>query len=117
MVEFEGASSQTRRTIACDASVWPASLPAWGRLGEHALGHNRVVVGRSKVCDLRLTAAEVSRRHALIFRQGGAVWIADLASANGTFVDGIRVERPAVVAAGAVVSLGSESLRFEPCPT
>jgi hypothetical protein len=117
IVEFEGSPSQTRRTIACAASVSPAPLPAWGRLGDHALGHNRVLVGRSKGCDLRLNTPEVSRRHAVVFRQGGAVWITDLASANGTFLDGVRIGRSTVVAAGAVISIGNESLRFEPCPT
>jgi hypothetical protein len=117
IVEFEGSRSQKRRTVACAASVSPAPLPAWGRLSDHFLGHNRVLVGRSKICDLRLNTPEVSRRHAVVFRQGGAVWITDLASANGTFLDGVRLGRSTMVVAGAVISMGGEFLRFEPCPT
>jgi hypothetical protein len=49
------------------------------------------VVGRGAECRLRLTDGHVSRRHALVALRGGAVWVQDLQSSNGTFVNGERV--------------------------
>jgi pSer/pThr/pTyr-binding forkhead associated (FHA) protein len=54
---------------------------------------SELLVGRHHSCDVRLTGASVSRRHAqLRFRDGH--WILqDLDSMNGTRVNGVRVGR------------------------
>lgn len=49
-------------------------------------------VGRVKPCELVLDAPFVSRKHARIFVEGGGVWIEDLGSSNGVFVNGTRLE-------------------------
>jgi pSer/pThr/pTyr-binding forkhead associated (FHA) protein len=48
-------------------------------------------VGRATDCDLQLVEGHVSRHHARLHVVGGTVWIQDLRSANGTFVNGDRV--------------------------
>ncbi|MBV8209927.1 MAG: FHA domain-containing protein [Burkholderiaceae bacterium] len=51
----------------------------------------------------------LSRRHAYIFQKGGQAYIEDLASINGTFVDGLRLQERAVpLKDGAVVAFGGE---------
>ena len=51
----------------------------------------------------------LSRRHAYIFQKGGQAYIEDLASGNGTFVDGLRLEEHAVLLQDrAVVAFGGE---------
>ena len=45
------------------------------------------VIGRSSECDLKILASEVSRVHCRITVQDDAVFIEDLGSANGTFVN------------------------------
>jgi pSer/pThr/pTyr-binding forkhead associated (FHA) protein len=52
-----------------------------------------VVLGRSRDCELRLGDVDTSRRHAKIVCEGGRFVLHDLASTNGTFVNGERVER------------------------
>jgi hypothetical protein len=49
-------------------------------------------IGRSKECDLHLSDARVSRRHALIRTYQGMWFIQDQGSSGGTFVNGRRVE-------------------------
>jgi hypothetical protein len=71
---------------------------------------DEVTVGRSRDATLRLASPAVSRHHARFERRGGGWHVTDLASTNGTFVDGVRVER-APVAAGAEVRLGDAVLR------
>ena len=86
-----------RGSIRCDATSVPAALPAWGSLTEHrgdrsfGLSDNRVVIGRSSEADITLDEPEVSRQHAVLFRQGGRLWVADLGSANGTAVNGFQL--------------------------
>ncbi|MGH2867730.1 MAG: FHA domain-containing protein [Solirubrobacteraceae bacterium] len=56
-------------------------------------GQTEVTIGRDPGCDVVLSDAEVSRRHArLLFRDG--TWVLqDLQSTNGTTVNGVRVGR------------------------
>ena len=54
-------------------------------------GQEQVVIGRGSGCDLRLDAPTVSRRHCLLDADDEAVWVRDLESLNGTFVNGERV--------------------------
>lgn len=51
----------------------------------------------------------VSRQHAEIIRHDGAVWLRDVASSNGTFVNDRRLEphRPVLVRPGDAIRLGS----------
>lgn len=49
-------------------------------------------VGRSLAADIRFDDPTVSRRHALVLREGEGVRVLDDRSLNGVFVDGERVE-------------------------
>jgi pSer/pThr/pTyr-binding forkhead associated (FHA) protein len=69
----------------------------------------RLTVGRGRRCDLVFGSGAVSRRHAVFERTPAGWLVSDLASMNGTFVDGVRVER-APVAAGCTVCLGDSYL-------
>lgn len=102
-----------RGSIRCVATPLPAEMPAWGELAEHRgarrfpLADNRVVVGRSTDADVTLEEAEVSRLHAVLFREGGGLWVTDLGSANGTSVNGQPVAgKPFEVGPGDMLSFG-----------
>lgn len=68
------------------------------------LGEARVV-GRSSEADLRIGSTGVSRRHARFEHTPDGVWLTDLASHNGTYIQGKRVDR-ARLKSGDVVTLG-----------
>ena len=53
--------------------------------GEH------VLLGRAPRCDVRLSSPRASREHAVLLHRGGAWWVEDLDSSNGTFLDGERI--------------------------
>jgi len=59
--------------------------------------------------------AGVSRKHAVIARQGGGFTLEDLASANGTFVNDHRLSpnSPAPIRHGDELKFGTLILRFE----
>jgi pSer/pThr/pTyr-binding forkhead associated (FHA) protein len=55
----------------------------------------------------------VSRSHALLWRSGGSAWVKDLGSANGTAVDGHRVDSNQVeLSTGSVLQLANARYRF-----
>ena len=49
---------------------------------------SRFTIGRGPDCQLRLGSATVSRSHATIERRGGRLFLRDLASTNGTLLNG-----------------------------
>ena len=81
-----------------------------GRLVE--LPGERMIVGREPGSDLQLDNPHVSRRHAVLRRQGDAVFLEDLGSTGGTFVN----ESPAAgrpLRPGDVIRFASVEARFE----
>jgi signal transduction histidine kinase len=69
-----------------------------------------VVVGRGQDSGLFIPDAQVSRKHAKVFRQGSSYWICDLGSHNGTVVNEVRTEGNQLLCDGDVVLLGSTLL-------
>jgi hypothetical protein len=70
--------------------------------------------GRAAANDVPLTGDEyASGRHARIEPRRDGVWIEDIGSTNGTFVNGIRLTRERKLVAGDVVRIGETDLRFE----
>ena len=71
---------------------------------------NELVVGRDSANDIMLNEPSVSGKHAKIYLEEGSVFIEDLRSLNGTFVNGKRVEGRVKIKSGDNISLGSFSL-------
>jgi len=98
-------------------AVEPGPPVAWARLksesGSLEVGRNRALVGRSPSADVVIARDEVSRRHALIWRQGGRARIRDLGSSNGTTLDGAPVgPGGATLRPGSVVAFADAPYRF-----
>ncbi|XXT20082.1 sigma 54-interacting transcriptional regulator [Sorangium sp. So ce429] len=71
-----------------------------------------LVVGRAAPAALCIDDRTLSREHARFLLSSGHVWVDDLGSKNGTFLDGRRVSR-ARIAIGDEVVLGSVALRVQ----
>jgi FHA domain len=77
-----------------------------------AIPAGRLEIGRLAGTPIQLPDVTVSRRHALIDRSVSAVTITDIGSANGTFVNGVRLQGPRELLDGDEVRLGAVVLRF-----
>jgi hypothetical protein len=53
--------------------------------------HGRLEIGRGAECGLVLDEPEMSRRHALIEVTASEIFLRDLGSTNGTYVNGVQV--------------------------
>jgi Protein of unknown function (DUF3662)/FHA domain len=81
----------------------------------HEVKGRRVVLGRSRDCDVQLADTNVSRRHAELRQEGASYWMVDLGSTNGMEVNGKRVKR-AKLRDGDTVTLGSTDIVFSQEP-
>ncbi len=70
-----------------------------------------VLIGRGSD-QVPLTDRTVSRRHAELRLQDGAWYIADLHSANGTYLNGVRVQEPVRLKHGDQIRMGSTLLVY-----
>lgn len=73
-------------------------------------------IGRVVGNAVRLQDETVSARHARISFRGGQWWLEDLASRNGTEVNGLPVEEPLVVTYGDELQFGRVQVRLEEGP-
>jgi adenylate cyclase len=70
-----------------------------------------LIVGRALTSDIPVFDPTISRRHAEVTCDDAGVEVRDLASSNGTFVNGAKVEH-ARLTAGDVISFGKVSFRL-----
>ena len=86
--------------------------PTFEEGDEFQLNSAPLTVGRGGQNDLVLTGDEfASARHARIEVRGDGVWVQDLDSTNGTYVNGTRVAGAQRLDAGDVLRVGETDLR------
>ena len=64
------------------------------------------VLGRDLANDIAISDPEVSRRHSRFMIREGSVFVEDLGSTNGTFLNGERISSPLQLRSGDVLTLG-----------
>jgi hypothetical protein len=79
------------------------------------LARDYLTVGREATCDVRLDDPHVSRTHAALERRDGTVYVRDLGSSAGTFVNDAKATS-AELHQGDVVAFATVRARFEAAP-
>lgn len=75
----------------------------------------KLIIGRDPGCDIHLTNARISGQHAAMWADHDRkVWITDLKSTNGTFVDGLLVGDATQLKKGSLVFLADQAFEWEP---
>ena len=81
---------------------------------ERTLDSAPVTLGRSSDNDMELGDDEfASAHHARVEPRRDGVWVQDVGSTNGTFVNGMKLDSPRKLATGDVIRVGETDLRFE----
>jgi hypothetical protein len=74
---------------------------------------NEIAIGRAPTCDIVLNDDQmVSRRHAIVRKQGNTITVVDLGSSNGTLVNGAEIHDATVLKDGDRVTIGDHDLLF-----
>jgi hypothetical protein len=107
LVAQPGSSSPRGQLVVITSSALEPGMA-------YELDATQVTVGRGANNDLALENDEfASARHARIEPRRDGVYVEDIGSTNGTFVNGIRLARERRLAPGDVVRVGETDLRFE----
>jgi len=81
---------------------------------EYELNSAPLTIGRGGQNDVAIDGDEfASAKHVRIEPRRDGVWVRDLGSTNGTYVNGVRLDRPRKLVDGDVVKVGETELRFE----
>ena len=74
-----------------------------------------LTVGRASQNDVAIDGDEfASARHVRFEPRRDGVWVHDLGSTNGTYVNGVRIDGARRLAPGDVIRVGETDLRFDP---
>jgi diguanylate cyclase (GGDEF)-like protein len=114
--------SQKRQAITQQSRVKPRRLPSGDsaslvvidgpRLGQCVRVHEvPVVIGRSPKADLQIEHSSVSRLHCSVWQEGSEVYVRDLGSKNGTYVNAVRIGM-AELGEGTIIAIGDIVLKF-----
>ena len=78
------------------------------------LNAKAITVGRAASNDIRLVNDEfASGKHARVEPRRDGVWVEDIGSTNGTYVNGTRLSRAQQLTSGDVIRVGETDLRYE----
>jgi len=78
------------------------------------LNSAQLTIGRGGQNDIALPEDDyASARHARFEPRQDGVWIQDLGSTNGTYLNGARLERPRRLTPGDIVRVGDTDLRYD----
>ena len=66
-----------------------------------------MLVGRHQDADILLQSADISRRHAALLLKGEQLWVQNLNSSNGTFINDTRVEQETALNDGDILQFAS----------
>lgn len=69
-------------------------------------------IGRSKLCDIRLGYATVSRFHAVLTYRNGSFFVDDTNSKMGVYVNGVKIEKPTEVFNGDNIAFGNIPMKL-----
>ncbi len=72
-----------------------------------------VIIGRSDVCEIYFDDALMSRQHFALEYENGIMIVQDLEAANGTYVNGVRIQGRRVLEKRDVISAGSMDLMVD----
>jgi pSer/pThr/pTyr-binding forkhead associated (FHA) protein len=79
-----------------------------------ALADGVIMIGRGADCSIILDDDYVSTRHARVVSGEGGIYLEDMGSTNGSYVNGQRITAPTTITMSDTVRIGKTILKLEP---
>jgi serine/threonine protein kinase len=76
-------------------------------VAKFSLRHGEYIIGRDHGCQVSIDVEGISRHHARLTFHGYELVIEDLGSANGVFIEGVRIQLPTRVRPDQQIEIGS----------
>jgi hypothetical protein len=118
-VDVVSDAAVPRGLADCAGLSEPGAIEPWAQLVSASpplvleISDNRSILGRAMEGDIVISVPELSRRQAIIVRTGHEASIADLSSANGTYVNAERIDTdPHPLVPGDTVTMGDIDFVF-----
>jgi len=113
--ELESPAPPPRRSRRQRGEPRIFAITQGAQAGESAeLGAGVVLIGRGADCQLILNDDYVSTRHARVVSTEDGIYVEDLGSTNGTYVNGQRITAPTTITMSDTVRIGKTILKLEP---
>lgn len=104
----------TSETTLVDAALFPRLIVrTGGQVTQEVELRGDLSIGRAEDNDLQLPDPKASRHHAQVRREGAIFVLADLDSANGTQVNGIRITESHALEHGDRIAIGDAELTYK----
>src|ERR1700691_65984 len=109
--ELDASGSGGRTLMPANYGRLVLLLPG-NRREEFTLSKAHITIGRASTSDIVVPDSKVSRKHALIECSAAGCTVIDAGSPNGTWINGVRIERR-LLRPGDTVMIGGVAARFE----
>jgi phosphoserine phosphatase RsbU/P len=80
---------------------------------KHVIAENLVTIGRAADCTIPVKDRYLSRKHAAIVPDAGGWIVRDCGSANGTYLNGLRLDAESPLRAGDRIRIGDTEIVFQ----
>lgn len=112
-ISLEPDTGKNQQPAETPRPVRPAASESTGKsLDAWLKEKSEIFLGRSPECDIVLADNSVSRRHARVFRGKDGIWVEDLNSTNGTYLNGKRLKGKARIGAEDTLYVGLNAFRL-----
>lgn len=90
---IDSKSLSTNQPKQATLQIWSLHSSASWLEKQDFIINQKTIIGRDPECDICLTLDYLSRKHISLEPLNGKLWIEDLNSSNGTFVNGLRIQK------------------------